>query len=142
MAIIVTGTPATGKTTLAKRLAREKGYEYLDLNEFSRTAGAIEGRDEQRDTDVVDEQKVIKAIVNAIKKNPRVVIDGHFSQEIPAEYVEACYVTKTKLPELKRRLEARRYSEQKVRENLDSEIFDTCRIEAEEKGHKVQVVWT
>ena len=51
-------------------------------------------------------------------------------------------MTKTKLPALKKRLEARKYSEQKVRENLDAEIFDVCQQEALENGHKPIVVWT
>jgi len=142
MAIIVTGTPGTGKTTVAKQLAKEKHYQYLDLNEFSRIAGAIEGKDEERDTMIVDEEKVVKALVNAIKKDPKVVIDGHFSHEIPAKYVEKCIVTKTKLDELKKRLEKRGYSAAKVKENMDAEIFDTCQQEALAKSHKVTVVWT
>ena len=36
MIIIVTGTPGTGKTTLSKLLAEKKGFEYLDLNDFSK----------------------------------------------------------------------------------------------------------
>ena len=46
------------------------------------------------------------------------------------------------LKTLKKRLEKRGYSKEKVRENLDAEIFDTCRIEALEAGHNVEVIYT
>lgn len=142
MAIIVTGTPGTGKTTLARKLAKEYKYEYLDLNEFSQMVGAIEGRDPERDTLIVDEHKVVAALEKALRKNSRVVIDGHFSHELSPKFVEKCYVTRTKLPELKARLENRKYSEKKIRENLDAEIFDTCGEEARANGHTTQEVWT
>ena len=30
--IVVSGTPGTGKTTIAKRIAKEKSYKYVDVN--------------------------------------------------------------------------------------------------------------
>ncbi len=142
MTIIVTGTPGTGKTTLAKRLAFELEREYLDINEFAKLVGAIEGRDEARDSEIVDEEKLVAALKDSIARKPHVVIDGHFSHELPSDIVEKCYVTKCSLPILKQRLEARGYSAAKVRENLDAEIFDVCKSEAEENGHTVEVVWS
>ena len=32
--IIITGTPGTGKTTLAKLLSKSNGYQYLDVSKF------------------------------------------------------------------------------------------------------------
>ena len=43
---------------------------------------------------------------------------------------------------LKKRLKKKKYSENKIRENLDAEIFDICLNEAKESRHKVIVIDT
>ena len=43
---------------------------------------------------------------------------------------------------MKKRLELRKYNKNKIRENLNAEIFDLCHIEALENKHKVIVVDT
>ena len=61
---------------------------------------------------------------------------------MPRKYVDKCIITKCDLKELEKRLQKRKYSKEKIRENLDAEIFDTCRVEALEAGHNVEVVNT
>jgi adenylate kinase len=142
MVIIVTGTPGTGKTTFARKLAAERGYAYIDLNNFALAEDCVVEHDEQRDALVIDEEKLVERVVNSFERGTKVVLDGHFSHEIPPAIVEKCYVTKTPLPELRKRLEARAYTQQKVQENLECEIFDLCHEEAKENGHDVEIVWT
>ena len=142
MVIIVTGTPGTGKTTYAKALAGKLGYTYLDLTEFIIKKNLHEGKDPLRDTIIVDEDALLTVLLPKIVANPEMVVDGHFSHELPKENVKRCIVLKCELKELEKRLKARGYSEEKVRENLDAEIFDVCLHEAEEYGHKVEIVWT
>lgn len=142
MVIIITGTPGTGKTTYAKQLAAKLGYTYLDLNEFIIQRGLHEGKDPLRDTLIVDEEALLTALLPKIVANPEMIVDGHLSHEIPKENVTKCIVIKCELKELEKRLKARGYSDEKVRENLDAEIFDTSLHEAEEYGHKAEIVWT
>lgn len=142
MIIIVSGTPGTGKTTFAKKLAKEKNYKYLDVKELIEKNNLSDGFDKERDTMIIDIEKLNKFLIEIIKKEKDLVIDSHMSHYLPKEYVDLCYITKCPLPELKKRLEKRGYSKEKVRENLDAEIFDTCRIEALEAGHNVEVVET
>lgn len=142
MVIIVTGTPGTGKTTFAKELAQKLSYAYIDLNEFAVREGCIIERDDERDALVVDEEKLVQKIIDGFERDTPAVIDGHFSHELPADAVEKCYVTKAQLPELRKRLEARDYSKEKVQENLECEIFDICHEEAKHKGHIIEIVWT
>jgi len=141
--VIVTGTPGTGKTELAKEIAK-KGFEYVDANKIIEENKLVESFDKKRDTNVVDEKKLSDAFVKLIKsrKAAKLIIDSHMSHCIPAKYVDACIVTKCGLKVLKKRLEKKGYSKEKVRENLDAEIFDVCLNEADEAGHKLLIVDT
>lgn len=142
-AVIVSGCPGTGKTTIAKNISKEKNYLYIDINEVIKENKLKEGYDKKRKSIIVDIKKLNKALINLIKNSEKIlVIDGHLSHYLPKEYVKTCFITKCDLKVLKKRLEKREYSKTKVRENLDAEIFDTCRIEALEKGHKVKIVDT
>jgi adenylate kinase len=142
MAIIITGTPGTGKTTYAKELAIEKKYVYLDVNKIIEKKKLSEGYDRKRKSKIVDIKKLNKELIKIIKKDKNIVVDSHLSHYLPKKYVNICIVTKCNLKTLEKRLKKRGYSKSKIRENLDAEIFDTCRIEAEELGHKVKVVFT
>jgi len=140
--IIVSGTPGTGKTTYVKKLALEQNQKYIDVNKVIEENNLSEGFDEERDTKIIDTKRLSKVLIDIIKQEKDVVIDSHLSHYLPKKYVDKCFITKCDLKELKRRLEKRGYSDKKVRENLDAEIFDVCRIEAEEAGHDVEVVNT
>jgi adenylate kinase len=165
--IIVTGTPCTGKTTYAKKLAREKGYKYLDVNQVIKAKKLKESYDGKRKCYIIDTARLNKALIELINKQkkqenrtlktdnrePRtdnrklktvkgLVIDSHLSHYLPRKYVDLCIVTKCNLKELKARLEKRGYSKQKIQENLQAEIFEICLTEAQERGHKIKIIDT
>ncbi|MFH1065598.1 MAG: adenylate kinase family protein [Nanoarchaeota archaeon] len=141
--IIITGTPGTGKTELAKEIAKN-GFEYVDANKVIDENKLIESFDKKRDTNVVDEKKLADAFVKLIKskKAHKLIIDSHMSHCVPSKYVDVCIVTKCDLKVLKKRLEKKGYSKEKVRENLDAEIFDVCLNESMESGHNLLIVDT
>lgn len=140
--IIVTGTPGTGKTTIAKKLAKDKNLKYIDVKLVIEKNELSEGFDKKKDTKIIDADKLNKVLIDIIKSEKNVVIDSHLSHYLAKEYVDECIVTKCDIKILKKRLEERGYSKEKVRENLDAEIFDTCRIEALESGHNVKTIKT
>ena len=142
MILIVTGTPGTGKTTFSKNLASDKGFEYLDVTKFIIENGISDGFDKKKDCEIIDIEKLNSGLIKLIKIKKDLIIDSHLSHYLPNEFIDKCYVTKCNLKELEKRLLKRGYSKEKVRENLDSEIFDICKIEAEENGHNVEVVYT
>lgn len=142
-AIIVTGTPGTGKTTVAMRLAKKLGYLYVDVNKIISREKLSTGYDRKKKCKVVDENKLSKVLVKMIKNSEQgLVIDSHLSHYLPSDVVDVCFVTKCNLKLLKRRMKRRKYSEQKIRDNLDCEIFDVCLNEAKEAGHNIVVVET
>ncbi len=141
MTIIVTGSVGTGKTTVAKKLAKEPKHKYIDVNKIISEKKLSSGYDKKRKCKIVDTKKLNKVLIEMIKKDKNLVIDSHLSHFLPSKYVDKCIVTKCDLKELEKRLKKRKYSKDKIRENLDAEIFDVCLTEAKEKGHNVEVVW-
>lgn len=142
MIIIVTGTPGTGKTTVAKALAKRLKIPYLDVNKVIDQYHLKESYDKKRKTYVVDEKKLSKVLVSLIKKKKNLVIDSHLSHFIPKKHVDVCIVTKTDIKELKKRLEKRKYPKAKVQENVQAEIFDICHMEAQDMGHNIMLIDT
>ena len=142
MVIIISGTPGTGKTTLARRLAKELKHKLVDVNKLIKEKSLSEGYDKERKCEIVDTKRLNKELIKLIKKDKRLVIDSHLSHYLPKKYVDFCIITKCELKELEKRLKRKSYSKAKIREDLDVEIFDTFRIEALEAGHKVVVVDT
>lgn len=146
--IIVTGTPGTGKTTLAKKLSKKLGYEYIDVNSIIKENKLNEGYDRKKECYIVDIKKLSKSLIKTInsskkEKKSGIIIDSHLSHYLPKKYADLCIVTKCNLKKLKSRLEKnKKYPKAKVRENLDCEIFDVCLTEAREAGHKTIVIDT
>jgi adenylate kinase len=143
--ICVTGTPGTGKTTLAKKLAKLKTYEYIDVNKVIESSGLKESYDKKKKCSVIDVKKLNKVLIKLIKsfKGKGIVIDSHLSHYLSSKYVDLCVVTKcSNLKKLESRLKKRGYIKSKIRENLDCEIFDVCLNEAHELKHKIKVVDT
>jgi len=140
--IIVSGTPGTGKTELAKELAKQLKYKYIDINKVIDKNKLIESYDKEKDTNVINEKKLVKALIKIIKEKKDLIIDSHLSHYIPAKHIDLCIITKCDLKILKKRLEKKGYKRKKVRENLDAEIFDICFNEAIELKHKVLAIDT
>ena len=141
--IIVTGTPGTGKTKVAKLIAKKIKAEYVDVNEIIKDKKLYLGYDKKLRSYEVNLNKLISCLTKLIKSSKdKLVIDSHHSHNVPRRYVELCIVTKCSLKTLKRRLLKRGYSKQKIRENMDAEIFDVCLLEAVMNKHKIKVVDT
>ena len=162
--ICVTGVPGTGKTTLSKKIAKKLNYYYIDVNKLISKYKLSENYDKKRRTKIVDVNKLNYFLIseinsiknkssnqksnndiqlkNKIKKYNGIIIDSHLSHYLPKKYVDFCIVTKCDVKKLNRRLKNKKFHKEKIKENLEAEIFDICYNEAIEGKHKVITVDT
>lgn len=132
-AIVVIGTPGVGKTTLSRLLAKHYQARHIDLSSMVREKELILGVDEERDSLIVDEDRVMKAVERIVAEHHGlVIVEGHFADITPRHLVKAALVLRLHPLELEKRLLSLGWSRRKVLENVASEILDHCLIAAVE----------
>ncbi|HEV8593900.1 MAG TPA: adenylate kinase family protein [Thermoplasmata archaeon] len=129
----VTGTPGTGKSSVCDVLAA-RGYHIVDLDAAAKELGLTEA----------DEDGTVLVDVDALAQRLRVptkiaFLKGHYAHRIPTNVIVVlrCHPT-----ELWRRLEARGWALEKVRENVEAEAIDVVLQEAVARGPPVYEVDT
>ena len=130
-AVYITGSPGTGKTRTAKRLAKLLGGTHLELGEIARRRGFTLGYDQERGCAILDELKLSRFLREVFSKaeNPY-VLEAHFSAKLPSGIKPWVFVLRCAPETLARRLRSKGYSERKIAENLWAEILDFCLQEA------------
>jgi adenylate kinase len=126
MLVAISGTPGSGKTSVCEKL-REDGYEVVDLNKLAFETESVVGVDPERDVDIVDTDALREKVKEL--KNDLVFLDGHFSHLMG---VDLSIVLRCNPDELKKRLEAKNWNKEKVRENVEAEAVDAITVESVE----------
>ncbi len=124
--VIVTGTPGTGKSSLARRLARELGGVHIDLSNFVLSEGLYTDYDEERASFIIDEEALVERLREVIEANKLVIIDSHYGEIVPREYVDKVIVLRCDPEELEKRLWRKGWWWEKIRENIEAEILSIC----------------
>jgi adenylate kinase len=131
--ILVTGTPCVGKTSVARLLASKLDALYVNLTELAVHENLISGKDEERDSIIVDENRMrhkIREIIEGCDQN-NIVIDGHYAVSVvPKKFVTYVFVLRRDPVELRKFMEQCGFSGRKLWENLASEILDVCLVDA------------
>lgn len=141
--IVVSGTPGTGKTRIAKLISRDSNFRYIDVNKLIKSNKVYDSYDKKRKCFVVDEKRLNKLLIKLVKSSKsNLILDSHLSHFLPKKYVNLCIITKCNLKILKSRLKKRNYSSLKIKENLESEIFNVCLGESLQNKHNVVVIDT
>jgi len=141
--IIVTGSVGSGKTTISKKLAKKLNLKYTDVNKLITKNKLSSGYDKKRKCKIIEIKKLNKFLINMIKNSKEnLIIDSHLSHYLPRKYVDLCIVTKCDIKTIEKRLKKRKYDKNKIKENIECEIFNNCLIEAKQKKHKVFVINT
>ncbi|TFG03649.1 MAG: adenylate kinase [Promethearchaeota archaeon] len=129
--IVISGTPGTGKTTVSKNLSNFINAEVISLNEVIIERNFVLGYDQQRETSIIDEEKLMKNLSGIIKDFSKeqleyLIIEGHFTDIIPEAYMDFIIILRCHPDELFIRLKKRGYKKKKIIENIQSEILGSC----------------
>ncbi len=138
--IIICGTPGTGKTILAKGLARY-GFKVIHLSELVIREKLYLKYDEKRNSYIIDPEKLLKKLVDLQRTSDKpIIVEGVGAEIIPKEFVDVCIVLICEPKELQRRLEAKGYPPEKIEENLEAERLNIIWGEALDNYGQEKVV--
>ena len=145
MVIFISGTPCTGKTTVASNLndyLSLNGFnsKLIKVNDFAFENDLVLGEDPEKLYKVIDIDKLnqclneeIKSFKSSLKGNGEtsvLIVEGHLSHL--CEGADKMIVLRLNPSILKERLEERSYSPSKIQENLEAEALAVCSAEAYE----------
>nr|MDO8110275.1 adenylate kinase family protein [Candidatus Sigynarchaeota archaeon] len=134
--LAISGTPAVGKTSVAAALKELLKAEVISLTEFVKSRSLVDSWDKQKDTGIVDEDRLREALLKEIgsfkeKSIPWLIIEGLLA-DVVADACDYAVVLRLHPRVVKARLEQRDYSESKIAENVQSEVLGTCTYHMQE----------
>ena len=126
--IVISGTPGTGKSSLAKLIAGKTNFKVLNFKNILKENKLNENYDSKRKCYVIDIKKLNNVLIKLIKNSKNnLIIDSHLGHFLPKKYVNLCIITKCDLKLLKKRLMKRKYNSLKIKE-IFCIIYKLCRV--------------
>ncbi|CAD5226965.1 unnamed protein product [Bursaphelenchus xylophilus] len=133
--ILVTGVPGTGKSTLAPKIAEKCSLKFMDINKMILDYKLHSGYDNEYKSFILDEDKLLDHLeeyFDDLNSDGGLVIDYHACDFFPERWFDYVIVLRCDNTQLYDRLKTRNYSEKKLRDNIECEIFGTIAEEAED----------
>jgi len=131
--IVIAGTPGVGKTTVSSILAKILNAVHVDLSKLALEKNLTLYYDEERGSYVIDEEKLVNEVLKLASEHERLIIDTHYPEILPKDFVDVVIVLRLKPSILEKRLLAKNWPLRKVRENVLAELLSVVTVNAIEK---------
>ena len=125
--IFITGTPCTGKTTVSEVLSTRLNCKLVKINDLAIENDFVLGIDEDKGYKVIDID-ALDGKVSELISDELTIFEGHLSHLCHG--ADKVVVLRVRPEILQDRLNARDYSDSKIRENLEAEALGVCTVEA------------
>ena len=128
--VLITGTPGTGKSTLAAQLAQRTGLQHVDVGDVVRNSQdkLHDGWDEHNAAYVLNEDALLDHLEPLVGGRGGCIVDHHSSDFYPERWFDKVVVLTCDNTVLYNRLEGRGYAVHKIQENVQHEIMQ-CSVE-------------
>ncbi|KAA6369115.1 MAG: adenylate kinase [Streblomastix strix] len=133
--ILVTGTPGTGKTFLCELIVAEHNLQYINFGDLVKQNPNLQHlwNSELQCYDLTDEaEDLIMDQMEPLILQRNCIVEHIDARPFAEDWFDYVIVLTAKIEILGSRLEDRGYSEDKIKENIDSEIFGVCLERARE----------
>ncbi|KAK4279251.1 hypothetical protein QN277_016980 [Acacia crassicarpa] len=137
--ILVTGTPGTGKTTMSSALAEAIQLRHINIGELVKEKNLHDGWDDELDCYVINEDLVCDELEDIMEGGGNIV-DYHGCDFFPERWFDCVVVLQTDNSVLYDRLSKRGYTESKLSNNVECEIFQVLLEEAKESYPEDRVI--
>jgi len=129
--IVIQGCPGTGKTTISERLSKILNAKHIDLSKLVIEEKLFIDFDVERGSYIPDMDLLLKKINKLISESDSLlIIEGHYADVVPPQYVYKAFVLRMHPSELEKRLEKKGWSKRKIHENILAEMLNSCLISA------------
>jgi adenylate kinase len=141
MIILISGTPGTGKTTVSRKLADRLDSLLVEINQLIKDKNLYYGIEPDKQYLEVNIEALKREQTRIVQREgdnyPWIIFEGHLSHYF--KEADLVIILRTNPSVLKNRLQKRDWKENKINENIQSEVLDICTWEAHDiHGSKVQ----
>ena len=127
MLIVISGTPGTGKTSVAKLLSRKMHAKLITTGYLVKKYKIRSSLDRKRKTKIIDTKKLSDATKNEAGKYKVAIFEGHLAHFTSGDLT---VILRTNPKELEKRLRKKRWGQKKIRENVEAEAMGIISNEA------------
>jgi len=119
-AVVISGTPGVGKTSVALRISEVLGGKYLNLSDFVLSNNLYTQYDSETGSFVIDEGRLKKVLNDLIRTSEGyVVIDSHYGEIVDDELIFKIVDLTGDQRVLYKRLVSKGWSGRKLLDNLE-----------------------